>query len=105
MRKNKGLQSINAHLEQDASFSSIVDRAHKLRQLDLKLQRTLPSQVKGICRLANLRGDTAILTCQSQLEASKIRMHSRTILQAIQQEFKTSIKKIKVKVVLESQNW
>ena len=102
MRKNKGLQSVNAHVEQDSSFSSIIERAHKLRQLDAKLQRSLPPQVKGTCRLANLRGDTAVFTCQSQLEASKIRMYSRTILQAIQQEFKTSIKKIKVKVVIDS---
>jgi len=37
-----------------------------------------------------------VLICQSQLEASKVRMHSRQILQIIDQDFKIPAKKLKI---------
>lgn len=98
MRKSKGFQSISSSLNQDVHFNDIIKRAEKIRQLNVRLQKTLPSPVQGMCQLANIRDETAILTCKTQMEASKLRMYSRSILQTMQKEFKTSIKKIRIKV-------
>ncbi|MCF6299516.1 MAG: DUF721 domain-containing protein [Proteobacteria bacterium] len=98
MRKSKGFQSISSSLNQDVYFNDIIKRAEKIRQLNAHLQKTLPAPVQGMCQLANIRGETAILTCKTQMEASKLRMYSRSILQTMQKEFKTSIKKIRIKV-------
>lgn len=91
-------------LPSSAKMAQIIKRAERLNQLDQLLQKQLPAPVKGMVTLANLRGETAIVLCKTQMEASKVRMYSRSILQILQNEFKVSVKKIKVKVENSSQN-
>ncbi|MCX7554575.1 DciA family protein [Marinicella sp. S1101] len=100
MRKSRGFQSISDSLAQDKSLSGLIKRANQLKKLDDTLQLRLPEQVKGMCHLANIRGDTAVLMCRTQMEASKIRMYSRSILHIMQKEFKISVKKLLLKVDL-----
>ncbi len=85
-------------LPKSASIAQIIKRAERLAHLNQKLQLKLPPQVKGLLILANLRDDAAVLLCNTQMEASKVRMYSRAILQILQNEFKVSINKIFVKV-------
>lgn len=100
MRKSRGFQSISDSLAQDKSLSGLIKRANQLKKLDDILQLRLPDQVKGMCHLANIRGETAVLMCRTQMEASKIRMYSRSILHIMQTEFKISVKKLLLKVDL-----
>ncbi|WP_162846872.1 DciA family protein [Marinicella litoralis] len=87
-------------MTQDKTLSGLIQRANQLKKLDDQLQMCLPSQVKGLCHLANIKGETAVFVCYTQMEASKIRMYSRSILQIMQTEFKISVKKLQLKVEL-----
>lgn len=96
MRKNLGLTPIDQCFNSDDSLPRILKQAAYLRELDRKFQSKLPLALRGLCSVANLRGDLLVLICKSQLEASKVRMHSRTILQMFDQNFKTTVNKIKI---------
>lgn len=100
MRKTKGFHSINDSMARDKSLSGLVKRANQLKKLNDELQLSLPAQVRGLCQLANIKGETAVFVCYTQMEASKIRMYSRSILQTMQTEFKISVKKLQLKVEL-----
>ncbi len=100
MRKSRGFHSITDSIAQDKSLSGLIQRANQLKKLNDELQLRLPAQVKGMCHLANIKGETAVFICYTQMEASKIRMYSRSILQTMQAEFKISVKKIQLKVEL-----
>ena len=100
MRKSRGFHSINDSIAQDKSLSGLIQRANQLKKLNDKLQLRLPAQVRGMCHLANIKGETAVFICYTQMEASKIRMYSRSILQTMQSEFKISVKKLQLKVEL-----
>ncbi len=100
MRKSRGFHSITDSIAQDKSLSGLIQRANQLKKLNDELQLRLPAQVKGMCHLANIKGETAVFICYTQMEASKIRMYSRSILQTMQTEFKISVKKIQLKVEL-----
>lgn len=98
MRKSKGFSSISDTLAQDKTLSGVIKRAARLKKLNDELQLCLPAQVRGMCQLANIKGETAVFICKTQMEASKIRMYSRSILQTIQSEFKISVNKLLLKV-------
>lgn len=98
MRKSSGFNSITESISQDKNLSGLIHRATQLNRLDQELQLRLPAQVKGMCRLANIKGDTAVFICYTQMEASKIRMYSRSILQIMQSEFKISVKKLQLNI-------
>ena len=100
MRKSRGFHSITDSIAQDKSLSGLIQRANQLKKLNEKLQLRLPAQVRGLCHLANIKGETAVFICYTQMEASKIRMYSRSILQIMQTEFKISVKKLQLKVEL-----
>ncbi len=100
MRKSKGFHSITASIAQDKSLSGLIHRANQLKKLNDELQLRLPVQVRGMCQLANIKGETAVFICNTQMEASKIRMYSRSILQTMQEDFKISVKKLQLKVEL-----
>ncbi len=100
MRNSKGFHSIAESIAQDKSLSGLIQRANQLKKLNDELQLRLPAQVRGMCHLANIKGETAVFVCYTQMEASKIRMYSRSILQTMQSEFKISVKKLQLKVDL-----
>ena len=100
MRKSKGFHSISDSISQDKSLSGLIQRANQLQKLNQELQLRLPAQVKGMCHLANIKGETAVFICYTQMEASKIRMYSRSILQILQSDFKISVKKLQLNVEL-----
>ena len=100
MRKSRGFHSITDSIAQDKSLSGLIQRANQLKKLNDELQLRLPAQVKGMCHLANIKGETAVFICYTQMEASKIRMYSRSILQTMQTEFKISVNKLQLKVEL-----
>ncbi len=100
MRKTRGFNSITESISQDNGLSGLIQRANQLNKLNQELQLRLPAQVKGMCHLANLKGETAVFICYTQMEASKIRMYSRSILQILQSEFKISVKKLQLNVEL-----
>lgn len=94
----KDLKPLLESLPKKANMAQIIKRAEQLGRMNQQLQMKLPPQVKGMLTLANLRGETAVLLCKTQMEASKVRMYSRSILLILQSEFKVSVKKIHVKV-------
>ncbi len=96
MRNNSGLTPISYCLNSDDNLPRILKHAAYLRELDRKFQSKLPLALRGLCSIANVRQNLIVLLCQSQLEASKVRMNSRSILQIIQQDFKITAKKVKI---------
>ncbi len=96
MRKNSGLTPISYCFDSEAKLPRILKHAAYLREMDRKFQSRLPLALRGLCSIANIRQNLLVLICQSQLEASKVRMHSRQILQIIQQDFKITAKKLKI---------
>jgi len=102
MRKTRGFHSITDSIAQDKSLSGLIQRANQLKKLNDELQLRLPAQVRGMCHLANIKGETAVFICYTQMEASKVRMYSRSILQIMQAEFKISVNKLQLKVELRS---
>jgi len=103
MRNNSGLTPIKQCFNSDESLPRILKHAAYLKELDRLLQSKLPLALRGLCTIANIRGNLLVLICKSQIEASKIRMHSRTILQIFNQNFKITIKKLKI--IIESQSF
>ncbi|VAW42491.1 hypothetical protein MNBD_GAMMA01-981 [hydrothermal vent metagenome] len=97
MRNNSGLTPINYCFDsKDNNLPRILKHAAYLRELDRKFQSKLPLALRGLCSIANIRENLLVVICYSQLEASKVRMHSRVILQIIQQDFKITAKKLKI---------
>jgi hypothetical protein len=101
MRNKSGLTPISYCINSEDKLPRILKHAAYLRELDRKFQSKLPLALRGLCSIANVRQNLLVLICQSQLEASKVRMHSRMILQIIQQDFKITAKKLKI--IIESQ--
>jgi len=96
MRKNSGLTPISYCFDSEDKLPRILKHAAYLREMDRKFQSRLPLALRGLCSIANIRQNLLVLICQSQLEASKVRMHSHQILQIIQQDFKITAKKLKI---------
>lgn len=96
MRNKSGLTPINYCFNSDDNLPRILKHAAYLRALDNKFQYKLPLALRGLCSIANIRTDYVVLICPSQLEASKVRMHSRVILQIFNQDFKITAKKIRI---------
>jgi hypothetical protein len=101
MRNKSGLVPISQSFNSDGNLPRILKHAAYLRALDQKFQSKLPLALRGLCSIANVRQELVVVICYSQLEASKVRMHSRTILQIFNQDFKITTKK--VKIIIESQ--
>jgi hypothetical protein len=96
MRNNSGLTPISYCFHSEDKLPKILKHAAYLRELDRIFQSKLPLALRGLCSIANIRQNLLVLICHSQLEASKVRMHSRQILQIIQQDFKITAKKLKI---------
>ena len=96
MSLTKKLQSIHERIAQDKGLTALIERADQLNDLNKRLQPRLPAPVKGLCRLANIRSETAVFACDNQAAASKVRMFSRDILQTMQRDYKISVKKLRV---------
>jgi hypothetical protein len=101
MRNHSGLTSINHCLNSQGNLPKVFKHAAYLRELDRKFQTHLPLALRGLCSIANHRQELVVLICHSQLEASKVRMHSRVILQIFKQHFKNPVKKLKI--IIESE--
>ena len=97
MRNKTGLTSINYFLNsEEENLPKILKHANYLREMDKKFQSHLPLALVGLCKIANIRPNLVVLICKSQLEASKVRMHSRMILQLFAKNFKIPVKKVKI---------
>ena len=102
MPNNNGLTPINYCLNLDEKLPRVLKHAAYLRSFNQKFQSKLPLALRGMCSIANIRPNLVVVICQSQLEASKIRMHSRQILQIVNQNFKIPAKKLKI--IIEKQH-
>lgn len=102
MRNKSGLTPISQCFNSEDSLPRILKQAAYLKELDRIFQSKLPLALRGLCSIANLRGNLLVLICKSQLEASKVRMHSRMILQMFNQNFKITVNKLKI--IIESQS-
>lgn len=100
MRNKSGLTPINYCINSGDKLPRILKHAAYLRELDRKFQSKLPIALRGLFKIANIRPNLAVVICKSQLQASKVRMHSRVILQILQRDFKISAKKLRI--ILES---
>lgn len=96
MRNKSGLTPIYHCFNSGDNLPKILKHAAYLRELDRKFQSRLPLALRGMCSIANMRQNLLVLICHSQLEASKVRMHSRVILQIFEQHFKITAKKLKI---------
>ena len=96
MHNKSGPTPINYCLNSGSQLPKIIKHANYLRALDRKFQSRLPLALKGMCAIANIRANLIILICYSQLEASKVRMHSRVILQIFNRDIKITAQKLKI---------
>jgi len=85
-------------LSGESRIAGLIEQARALVELNRRFQLALPDTLRHLCRLANVRRDTVVLVCESQIEASKLRMFSREILQIIRDDFKIPAKKLRIKV-------
>lgn len=103
MHRDDGLKPIWQSFSGKEALPRILKHAHYLGELDRKLQSLLPLYLRGLFKVANIRKETLVLMCRSQIEGSKIRMHSREILLIFKQNFKTPLKK--VRIIIDSQGF
>ncbi len=97
MRNKSGLTPINYCLSSSQEkLPELLKHAAYLRAMDKRFQSSLPLALNGLCHIANIRPGYVALICQSQLEASKVRMHSRKILQLFNENFKIPVKKVRI---------
>ena len=96
MHNKSGPTPINYCLNSGSELPKIFKHANYLRELDRKFQSKLPLALRGLCSIANIRTNLIVLICYSQLEASKVRMHSRVILQIFNQDFKITTQKLRI---------
>ena len=103
MHRDSGLKPIWQSFSGEEALPRIMKHAHFLNEIDKRLQSQLPLYLRGLFKVANVRSETLVLMCPSQLEGSKIRMHSREILLLFQQKFKSPLKK--VRIIIDSQGF
>jgi hypothetical protein len=96
MSNDSGPKPIKQCLNSVDGISKVLKHASYISELNRQLHFKLPMALRALCQLANIRNDLVVLMCPSQLEASKVRMHSREILQIFTQKFKIPVKKIKI---------
>lgn len=96
MSNDSGPKPISQCFNSTDGFSKVLKHATYINELNRQLQFKLPMALRALCQLANIRKDTVVLMCPSQIEASKVRMHSREILQIFIQKFKIPVKKVRI---------
>ena len=96
MHNDNGLKPIWQSFNEKEALPRILKHAHYLSEMDRRLQSVLPLNLRGLFKLANIRLETLVIMCRSQIEGSKVRMHSREILLIFNQNFKNELKKVRI---------
>ena len=96
MSYDSGPKPISQCFNSGDGISRVLKHASYINELNRQLQLKLPLALRSLCQLANIRKDLVVIMCPSQLEASKVRMHSRVILQIFTQKFKIPVKKVRI---------
>ncbi|GAB6040214.1 hypothetical protein JCM17961_08880 [Endothiovibrio diazotrophicus] len=80
-------------------LSQLVARAGRLERLRQRLKGRLPAELSGHCRLANIRGDTAVVSCDSAAWGARLRYLEPQLLDALNRQEGLSLRRVRVKVL------
>jgi len=83
-RREKGFQDPLAAAGSDA-LGGVVERALKLAELDRLLRQSLPPELAGHSRLANVAGDRLVFLVDSPVWKTRLRMHAEDLRHAASQ--------------------
>jgi hypothetical protein len=73
---------LTSELMSEGPLGSLIERARQLDTLDRLLRQSLPPELAGQCRLANVRADKLIFLVSSPVWSAKLRLHTDVLLNA-----------------------
>ncbi len=91
-------QQITTICDGNSQLKYISVRTNKLKQLDSVLQKLLPQQLRGHCRLANITTNSIIVQTDSSQFASLLRFDAPRICKALSENLNNSVTRLKVTV-------
>ena len=79
-------------------LTQLVARAGRLERLRRRLKGQLPGGLEEHCQLANIRGDTAVVSCDSAAWGARLRYLEPRLLETLNQVEGLSLRRVRVKV-------
>lgn len=79
---DRPLRPINQLLTNPEGLGDILARAQQLARLEPRIKEALPPTLAPHCALANVRGDTLVLSVRATVFAARIRLLTPQILEA-----------------------
>lgn len=84
MSKPRSLRSLLS--DQNGGLQRLLDRAHRLAELDERVRAQLPSSLAVRCRVSNVRAGTLIIQTESAAVHGKLRFLLPRLLRQLQQD-------------------
>jgi len=81
-----------------SELSQLVARADRLERLRRRLKGRLPAGLTEHCHLANIRGDTAVVSCDSAAWGARLRYLEPQLLDTLNRLEGLSLRRVRVKV-------
>ena len=81
-----------------SELSQLIARAGRLERLRRRLKGQMPSGLAEHCQLANIRGDTAVVSCDSSAWGARLRYLEPQLLKTMNQAEGLAIRRLRVKV-------
>ena len=81
-----------------SELSQLVARAGRLERLRGRLKGQLPSGLAEHCQLANVRGDTAVVSCDSAAWGARLRYLEPQLLNTLNRVEGLALRRLRVKV-------
>jgi hypothetical protein len=91
-------QTITAICESHNQLNYLTERSQKLIQLNSVLQKVLPKQLYGRCRLANITKDSLVIQTDTAQCASLLRFDAPRICKAMNEHINHQVTRLNVKV-------
>jgi len=91
-------RSITAICESHNQLNYLTERSQKLIQLNSVLQKVLPKQLYGRCRLANITKNSLVIQTDTAQYASLLRFDAPRICKAMNEHLAHQVTRLSVKV-------
>lgn len=91
------LVRVRGLLRENRQLAAALPEAESLRELNQRFAGVVPREVARACRVAALRGDTAMLFCANGAAASRVRAQAKGIARALTRD-DAPVRSVSVKV-------
>ena len=92
------LLSLESTTRQHNDLSQLITYAERIQNLDQMLQGELPEQLRGHVQANTLKQGVLTCTCHSATLSTRLKLHQKQIIEAINQKYRLSIQQLKVKI-------